>query len=274
MFGEMWVLDQGTRSATAKAVGPITVNAITRKEFLIGVQDRPEMALNIMGKMAQRLRAADNRLAHGGDGGGDVTAPDMLKPLPPVDASEADGATGVQDGFWAGLMGRAAGMKSERLEIRVAPFAGEDGRKYTRRIVRALEKRKGIRVRALKKPLPADPDADSRDSEAILQTAARKVLAEAEADLLVWGEVPITGLTLHLKFIPFATWNDAPPGSFGANTVLPLPVEFYELFDDFLHATALAATIPKSDGKSATLKRDLPLALDIARGALDNRHGD
>ena len=274
MFGEMGVLDQGTRSATAKATGPVTVNAITRKEFLIGVQDKPDLALDIMGKMAQRLRTADDRLAHGSDATGDINAPDMLQPLPPTDPNEAAGASVGAGGFWSGLLGRAAGLKTERLEIRVAPIAGEDGKTHTRRIVRALEKRKGIRVRALKKPLPVDPDADPRDQEATLQTAARKILAEAEADLLILGEAPMPGLTLRLKFIPFATWNDAPPGSFGPNTTLPLPVEFDEAMADFLHATALAATIPKSDGKAATLKRDLPLALDIARSALDNLHGD
>ena len=270
-----WACSTRARAAPPqKATGPVTVNAITRKEFLIGVQNRPEMALDIMGKMAQRLRNADDRLAHGGDGGGGINAPDMPQPLPPADPDEATGATGAPSGFWAGLLGRAAGPKTERLEILVAPFSGEDGRKHTRSIVRALEKRKGLKVRALKKPLPVDPDAHPLDQEATLQTATRKALADSEADLLIWGEAPLPGLTLHLKFIPFATWNDAPPGSFGPNTVLPLPVEFDEALADFLHATSLAATIPKSDGTAATLKRDLPLALDLARGALDNLHDD
>ena len=277
MFGEMGVLDQGTRSATAKAAGPVTVNAITRKEFLAGVQDRPEMALDIMSKMAQRLRSADDWLAHGGNSGTDINVQGMLQPPPPDDLNEATDATGGASGaggFWSGLISRAAGAKTERLEIRVAPFTGEDAKIHTRRIVRALEKRKGVHVRALKKPLQIDPDADPLDQDAILQGAARKALADADGDLLIWGEAPMTGLTLRLKFILFATWNDAPPGSFGPNTVLPLPVEFDEAFADFLHATALAATIPKSDGRAATLKRDLPLALDNARYALDNLPDD
>ena len=36
MFGEMGVLDLEKRNATAKAVGPLTVNAIDRKDFLAG----------------------------------------------------------------------------------------------------------------------------------------------------------------------------------------------------------------------------------------------
>ena len=48
MFGEMGVLDQGIRSATATAVGAVTVSAISRKEFLAGIQEKPKIALDIM----------------------------------------------------------------------------------------------------------------------------------------------------------------------------------------------------------------------------------
>jgi len=273
IFGEMGVLDQGTRSATAKAVGSITVNAITRKEFLAELQAKPEMALSILSKMAQRLRSTDEKLAHGSSGG-DINAAHMLQPLPAGDHDKATGAPVASKGFWSGLLNLSSGPATEIIEIRIAPFAGEDGKAHTRRVVHALEKRKGVRVRALKQPLLVDPDADPRDQEAALQTGARKALAQAGADLLIWGEAPMPGLTLRLRFIPFATWNDTPPGSFGPQTILPLPVEFDGLFAEFLHATALAATVPKTEGKAATLLRDLPLALDAAREALDNLQGD
>jgi CRP-like cAMP-binding protein/tetratricopeptide (TPR) repeat protein len=271
IFGEMGVLDNGTRSATAKAVGPITVYAITRKDFLAGLQAQPELALSIMSKMAQRLRSTDDRLANAGTG---ADAPRMLPALAPDEPAKAAGPPGAPRGFWSGLLNLGGGPATERIEIRVVPFSGEDGKAHTRRIVRALEKRKGVRVRALKQSIPVDPDAEPGEQEAALQTAARKALAQAEADLLIWGETPMAGLTLRLKFIPFATWNDAPPGSFGPNTILPLPLEFDEAFADFLHATSLAATIPKSEAKAATLSRDLPLALDSARGVLDTLHDD
>ncbi|MBC8339670.1 MAG: cyclic nucleotide-binding domain-containing protein [Rhodospirillales bacterium] len=275
IFGEMGVLDQGTRSATATAVGPVIVNAIARKDFLSGLQEQPQWALGIMNKMAQRLRDTDNRLAHGGEGhSGAVNAQGMLQPLAPAEPGAPGGGTRGSTGFWAGLLGMAAAPKTERIEIRVAPFPGEEGKAHTRLILHALEKRKGIRVRALKQPLTIDPDTAQEDQDAALQATARKALADAEGDLLIWGEVPITGLTLRLKFITFATWNDTPPGNFGPNTVLPLPAELDEPFADFLHATALAATIPKSEGKAATLSRDLPMALDHARAALNNLHGD
>ena len=64
MFGEMEILDQGTRSATATAVGPVTVNVISRKDFLTGLRDKPDLALGIMSQMAQRLRSAGDMVAH------------------------------------------------------------------------------------------------------------------------------------------------------------------------------------------------------------------
>ena len=49
MFGEMGVLDQGERNATAKAIGPVTVNAIDRKDFLAGVEGNSDTALDVIG---------------------------------------------------------------------------------------------------------------------------------------------------------------------------------------------------------------------------------
>ena len=76
MFGEMGVLDQGKRSASAKAVGPVSVNAISRKDFLAGIQDEPDMAEGIMGNLVERLRGADTMLT-----GGEAEADDQARPL-------------------------------------------------------------------------------------------------------------------------------------------------------------------------------------------------
>ena len=47
------------------------------------------------------------------------------------------------------------------MRFQVAPLAGDDGKKHTKAILRALSKRKGLRARMLKKPLPENPDADT-----------------------------------------------------------------------------------------------------------------
>ncbi len=276
MFGEMGALDQGTRSATATATGPITVNAIARKDFLAAVSEKPELALGIMGVMAERLRGADNRLVHKDsppvpDGGAEAGTPQQL---PPAGGAESEDAKATDPGFWTKLIGLKAAQKAERIEIQVVPLSGEDGAKHARAIVRALARRRGLKARVLKKPFMVNPDASPDEQAKAFETAARRALAKAEADLLIWGEAPAPGLTLHLKFIPFATWDDAPAGEFSPGTLLPLPVDIGEAAADFLYATALAATVPKSEGKAAALARDLPLALDSAQGFLDDPPDD
>ena len=232
LFGEMGVLDQGIRSATATAVGAVTTSVISRKEFLAGVQDKPEIALGIMTQMAERLRGADNQLA--GDAPGTVAGAAAKAPLETglpkqVSPDQGDDGAGLapaaKKGFLSGLFDFKDLPKIERIEVQVAPLAGDQGNKHTKAIVRGLAKRKGLRARMLKKPLPDNPDAEPGAQQKAREAAARKAMAETESDLLIWGEVMATGLTMHLKFIPFATWNDAPPGSFTADTILPLPTD-------------------------------------------------
>lgn len=268
MFGEMGVLDQEERNATAKAVGPVTVNAIDRKDFLAGIEGNPDTALDVIGNLSGKLRGADDKLAHGaGTPTGDDAKPQHLMPKETADDAPAPVAGA---GFWTRLLGLAALPGTERIKVRVAPFSGEGGDQHAKHVVRALERRKGIRVKGLKKPLKVQPG----DPAKAVLAAARRVLADSESDMLIWGDVPPPGLTLHLKFISFATWNEDPPGSFVLGTVLPLPVEFTDPFADFLYAVSLAATVPKSEAKAAALARELPLALDGAGATLDDAPGN
>jgi CRP-like cAMP-binding protein/tetratricopeptide (TPR) repeat protein len=270
MFGEMGVLDQGKRSATAKAVGPVSVNAISRKDFLAGVQDKPDMAEGIMGNLVERLRGADTMVAGGGAEPDDQAGPQQLPKI-------LSGEDGLAKTGAAGVLGRFFGWKSlpktENVKVRVAPLIGDDDGSHRKRVVRALEKRKGLRVKTVRKPLNIDPDVNSEE-QARMAAAARKVLADTDSDLLIWGECPLPGMTLHLKFISFAAWNEDKPGSFSSDAVLPLPAEFGDLFADFLYAVSLAALVPKSETKAATLARTLPLALDSARAALEDIPAD
>ena len=256
MFGEMGVLDQGERNATAKAIGPVTVNAIDRKDFLAGVEGNSDTALDVIGNLADKLRGADDKLVHEvGTPPGDDTKPQYLMPR---ESAGAAPALTAEAGFWTRLLGLAALSGTERIKVRVAPFSGEGGDQHTKHVVRALERRKGIRVKGLKKPLKVQPG----DPAKAVLAAARRVLADSESDMLIWGDVPPPGLTLHLKFISYATWNVDPPGSFVFGTVLPLPVDFADPFADFLYAVSLAAAVQNRLGE--TLFR-----LDFESGDID-----
>jgi CRP/FNR family transcriptional regulator, cyclic AMP receptor protein len=61
-FGEMALIDRVPRSATAIAKVDSHVVAIDKKRFLFMVSDTPNFALQIMGTMADRLRALNDRL--------------------------------------------------------------------------------------------------------------------------------------------------------------------------------------------------------------------
>ncbi|HUJ01960.1 MAG TPA: cyclic nucleotide-binding domain-containing protein [Usitatibacter sp.] len=61
-FGEMALIDQAPRTATATAKGPCKVAVIPERRFLFLVQQRPEFALYIMKVMADRLRKMNERV--------------------------------------------------------------------------------------------------------------------------------------------------------------------------------------------------------------------
>ncbi|MEQ9448251.1 MAG: cyclic nucleotide-binding domain-containing protein, partial [Rhodospirillaceae bacterium] len=57
LFGEMGILDNTPRNATARARGAVTVKAIPRDEFLTQVEADPDTALKVMTKLARRMRS-------------------------------------------------------------------------------------------------------------------------------------------------------------------------------------------------------------------------
>jgi CRP/FNR family cyclic AMP-dependent transcriptional regulator len=66
-FGEMALVDDSPRSATASAVEDDTeLIVMDRARFLFMVRQQPEFALSLMHTLCQRLRDMDRRLSPGG----------------------------------------------------------------------------------------------------------------------------------------------------------------------------------------------------------------
>ena len=61
-FGEMALIDAGTRSATAIVKTDCKLVPITEKQFLFMVQETPFFALRVMRTLTARLRQVDRRL--------------------------------------------------------------------------------------------------------------------------------------------------------------------------------------------------------------------
>ena len=55
-FGEMALFDYGSRSATAMAMGDVRVKMVGRKDLDDEIKQSPELALDFLDKLSQRLR--------------------------------------------------------------------------------------------------------------------------------------------------------------------------------------------------------------------------
>jgi CRP/FNR family transcriptional regulator, cyclic AMP receptor protein len=64
VIGEMALLDGAPRSATAFTLKPCVVYELSRERFLLCIQRHPELALGMLEMLTQRLRQADDRMAH------------------------------------------------------------------------------------------------------------------------------------------------------------------------------------------------------------------
>ena len=56
IIGEMGIVDKSARSATARAVGPVSLDIIEREGFLASLKEQPDVALTVIGNLAERLR--------------------------------------------------------------------------------------------------------------------------------------------------------------------------------------------------------------------------
>ena len=62
IFGEMALIDSAPRSATAVAKTEVVLVPISKKDFLTLVSRAPSFALEIMGMLTRRLRAANRAI--------------------------------------------------------------------------------------------------------------------------------------------------------------------------------------------------------------------
>ncbi|MCC7364623.1 MAG: cyclic nucleotide-binding domain-containing protein [Dehalococcoidia bacterium] len=62
-FGEMALIDGHRRSATVKAVEPTDCLALMRSDFLAELRNNPDLAVEMLNVMSQRVRELDQRLS-------------------------------------------------------------------------------------------------------------------------------------------------------------------------------------------------------------------
>ncbi|MAN78792.1 MAG: hypothetical protein CMM77_16580 [Rhodospirillaceae bacterium] len=168
-----------------------------------------------------------------------------------------------------------------RIEIRVAALAPEppaadaesppidDATDPETLILDAFADLDGVRARPLKKPLSLPEDTEPQDRANRIHWAARQVLAQAEADILICFEPDASGKRLTLRFLPLGIQNEDPPGMFHASQVLVLPAQPDPALMGLMAAVTLAATIPLTEVKKIRLAKVLPQAMEQAAPAVE-----
>jgi tetratricopeptide (TPR) repeat protein len=264
ILGEMGVLDGSPRSATAHAVGRVRVRIIPGEMLLDSLANEPEKAMAVMGKLAQRLRTTDEKLVRVSAEGEKMKANSK-----PGKENKSARKAKPSEPFIVGLVQKLFGKRrikvSSRLQVVVAPFLGEGGLEQVKFIVSDLNKHKDFKAQPLNKPLGAEPALDPTDELMGNTAAARQHLVETDADLVIWGEIPEPGVTLHLRFVSTAEFFDDSPGTFGPATALIIPLESELDFSPLLLATAFAATTPRDKAKALRIRAALPPQLEAAQ---------
>jgi CRP-like cAMP-binding protein len=64
VFGEMALLDDGTRSSSVTAVVPTRCALLSRWDFREELRRSPEVGIRLLAILSRRIRALDERLAH------------------------------------------------------------------------------------------------------------------------------------------------------------------------------------------------------------------
>jgi CRP-like cAMP-binding protein/tetratricopeptide (TPR) repeat protein len=257
MFDEFGIVDGGLRSTNAVAVGDIVVEETTRDLFLDALSNEAGIAVDVMGKLANRIYQANERLSH---------------PKTAVAKIHKNSGFFSVMGFFRKLAIRG-GNVSGSIEIRVLPLLSEDpdaADVQKRHIVKSLGKRSGIKVRAFNENLDIDTDLHPDDRFMKLRDHAEQILYNSNGDLIIYGEIRSPGTTLTLYFLSANTDSDDRPGFTLPSTMLTLPVDFEYELAELLLAVALSVTSFKDEGKRMRLGQALSETLYAAMPAVQS----
>ena len=262
IIGEMGIFDSSARSTTARAVGSVTLDVIEHEGFLSSIKEQPDVALSVIGNLAERLRNSNEMAVHSGS----LNLSTQTEKLATLSVGSRK-LTGGQASLWDSI--RSLFIKSpgrrRLLEFRVARLAGDKDGTQTNFLVRALSNRPELRVKSYKELLPIENTG--YNSPAFLRSAltiGRQWLAKDKADLLIWGDVNELGTVIHLRFVTQAGDADH-PGRFLISDRLSIPTNFKPQFNKLLYAAAVAAIMPRTETQKFLIKPLLLPALESAQ---------
>ncbi len=269
MFGEMGVLDQSARSATAKAVGKVKVEVITREAFVKALREEPDMAMSVMGKLVERLRTTNDLLVEGAPQASSKGKSSKKK------GGKKGKGKGKQEeesrSIWsmmARLFKRTTGNK---VEIRIGPVTDANSADMHKMLLAGLQKKRGFNVRPVAKKMEM-PEARNEDELVkVMGALGRRWLEAQKADLLIWGTIPMTGGAFHLRFVTPGVEDEDRSGYFSPYAILPIPLNFTPEIAQLLLGIGLANIhLVDDEDREAMIRDALPNALTAATTALNN----
>lgn len=289
LFGEMGVLDKGPRSATARAEEDCLLQVIPRADFLRMVEDDPATALKIMTRMAKRLRDTDDRLAgkpeDGGGTGNGSSNGKASTALVPVAARPP--APALRQPTYVGGIPRSspAGRLIHRIvtAFRGGPTDPEEAKRrpkvvavtplslepeYDQRpfLIEALSSLDRATFKETSRDLPPPDSGQFVRDPARARVAARQMLADEKADLIIFGGEDDTGRVIELRFASSETPDPDRLGSFPPEATLVIPADFDAAWAPLIKAVVLAALGGETPALPALLDESASLGLNPPAG--------
>ncbi len=295
LFGELGILDNAPRAATARARGAVTVRAIPRDEFLRQMETDPDTALKVMTKLARRMKGPDTvdpiRAAAYRSAAQNlpvpVADPEPLQAPPPLRVGRPlpqnligeRQPTFIEKIFDAVVKDptRRPGKRAKAptpgdILVMVAKLRDDFEDVQHKNLIQALDGIPGVRTIAIDRDLTrfvpgvTEPGATANDELMKRATRdARAWMADQNADLLIWGNIDPTGRNIELHFTATASSPGERPGRFTALNVLNVPVDFYTDWVPLIRAVTLAAIDPRSFSQGRILRSALPAIAVAAR---------
>lgn len=285
IFGEMGIIDKSARSATAQAVGTVVLDVIERDGFLASLSEQPEVALTVIGNLAERLRNTNELISNPQQGHSPSTALAIRPPAPgrTNDSPKPESPAFQSFNRWANAYSRTErpsllrslaafflkpSEQRKLLEFRIARLAGDEDGSQTELLFRSFFGLSDVRTKILPEGLPIEmPVEMATESSQFLAAAsslARQRLSQENADLLIWGDVNEIGTVIRLHFVSLSADSDH-PGAFLITDRLALPTGFGDEYGKLLYAVALASTVPRKETHRQLIKPMLLPALEDAQ---------
>lgn len=292
VFGEIGLIDGGPRETDALAIGPVTVRVIPRKSFLARLESEPETAFKVMSKLAKRMKPEES------DSASLATRTEAFRkaaanlPVPIDDAGGPSRTVGRR--LPSTLMGERKPSMLERMlggslilgkpqkpktpppqefTILMSQLSGDMEDQQRMLIAEALSDIPGVNIqlvdRNLASVLPMFAGmGDASPTDDALRMAnreGRQWMREANADLLLWGDVDETGRYVDVRFVCIASSPGERPGRFTPLNHLVIPADFYDEWVPLIRAVVFGVLDPRSIPQGRLLRSILPPTARAAR---------